>query len=68
MKVNDIRKLSDSEINTKVVELKKELFELRLIQATGSLDKPYRIHDLRKTIAKLLTIKKEREIRGGSNE
>jgi|LSQX01.3.fsa_nt_gb large subunit ribosomal protein L29 len=68
MKVNDIRKLSDSEINTKVVELKKELFELRLRQATGSLDKPYRIHDLRKTIAKLLTIKKEREIRGGSNE
>lgn len=68
MKVSDIRKLSDADIDKKIAETKSELFDLRLKQATGALDKPYKIHDLRKTVAKLKTIKKERELGGGSNE
>ena len=68
MKVSEIRKLSEKELENKIIETKKELFDLRMKQATGSLDKPYRLHTLRKDVAKMLTIKKEREIGGGSHE
>ena len=40
MKANEIRKLSTEEINTKINESKEELFNLRMKQATGSLEKP----------------------------
>ena len=43
MKVEELRKLSDEELNTKIKESKKELFELRLKQSTGSLEKPSQI-------------------------
>ncbi len=65
MKVEDLRKLSDEELNTKITESKKELFELRLKQSTGSLDKPSQIKDLRKTVARMKTILKERELESG---
>ena len=54
MKTNEIRKLSTEE----------ELFNLRFKQAMGTLETPGRIHELRKTIARLKTILKEREIQG----
>ena len=62
MKVNEIRKLSDKEINEKIVSSKEELFNLRLQQATGNLDKPSKIKDLRHTVARLKTVLREREI------
>ena len=64
MKANDIRKLSTEEINKKISESKEELFNLRMKQATGSLENPTRIRELRKTVARLKTILKEREIKG----
>ena len=64
MKTNEIRKLSTEEINKKIVESKEELFNLRMKQATGSLENPSRIRDLRKTVARLKTILREREIEG----
>ena len=64
MKANEIRKLSTEEINKKIAESKEELFNLRMKQATGSLENPSRIRDLRKTVARLKTILKEREIEG----
>ena len=64
MKTNDIRKLSTEEINTKITESKEELFNLRMKQATGSLENPARIRELRKTVARLKTILREREIEG----
>lgn len=64
MKVNELRKLSNEELEAKVKETKVELFNLRLKQATGSLEKPSKIHELRKNIAKMKTILKEREIGG----
>ncbi len=64
MKANDIRKLSTEEINKKIAESKEELFNLRMKQATGSLENPNRIRELRKTVARLKTILKEREIEG----
>ena len=64
MKANDIRKLSTEEINKKTTESKEELFNLRMKQATGSLENPGRIKELRKTVARLKTILREREIEG----
>ena len=64
MKTNEIRKLSTEEINKKITETKEELFNLRMKQATGSLENPTRIRELRKTVARLKTILRERELEG----
>ena len=64
MKANDIRKLSTEEINKKIAESKEELFNLRMKRATGSLENPGRIKELRTTVARLKTILREREIEG----
>ena len=64
MKTNEIRKLSTEEIIKKIAESKEELFNLRMKQATGSLENPSRIRELRKTVARLKTILREREIEG----
>ena len=61
MKVKEIRELSTEEINKKLVETKEELFNLRFQQATGTLEKPSRIRDLRHTVARMKTVLKERE-------
>ncbi len=61
MKVKEIRELSTEEINEKLFETKQELFNLRFQQATGNLEKPSRIRDLRHTVARLKTVLKERE-------
>ena len=62
MKVKEIRELTTEEINKKLVEAKEELFNLRFQQATGTLEKPSRIRDLRHTVARLKTVLREREI------
>lgn len=61
MKTSEIRELSDEEIVAKVAENKEELFNLRFSQATGTLEKPSRIKELRKEIAKMKTIMRERK-------
>jgi large subunit ribosomal protein L29 len=62
MKVNEIRNLTTEEIIAKIKETKEELFNLRFQQATGNLDKPSKIKDLRHTVARLKTVLREREI------
>ncbi len=64
MKANEIRKLSTEEINKKINDSKEELFNLRMKQATGSLEKPARLHELRKDVARYKTILREREMEG----
>ena len=61
MKVKEIRELTTEEINAKLFEAKQELFNLRFQQATGNLEKPSRIRDLRHTVARMKTVLKERE-------
>jgi large subunit ribosomal protein L29 len=61
-KANDIRNLSTVEIETQVNELKDELFNLRFQLATGQLDNPMRIREVRKDIARAKTILREREL------
>ena len=63
MKVNEIRNLTTDEIVKKIEETKEELFNLRFQQATGNLEKPSRIKDLRKLIARLKTVLHERELK-----
>ena len=62
MKVNEIRNLTTEEINAKIKETKEELFNLRFQQATGNLEKPSRIRDLRPLVARLKTVLREREL------
>ncbi|MGI6324807.1 MAG: 50S ribosomal protein L29 [Bacilli bacterium] len=62
MKVNEIRELTTEEIIKKIEETKQELFNLRFQQAAGSLEKPSRIRELRKQVARMKTIIREREI------
>lgn len=63
MKVKEIRELSTEEIMKKIISAKEELFNLRFQQATGSLEKPSRIRDLRHEVARLKTVLREREIK-----
>ena len=58
----EIRELKTEEILSKIQECKEELFNLRMQQATGSLEKPSRIHELRKQVARMKTIIREREL------
>ena len=63
MKVKEIRELTTEQIVAKVKENKEELFNLRFQQATGNLEKPSRIRDLRHDIARLKTVLRERELK-----
>ncbi len=63
-KAKDLRNLTTEEINNKIKTNKEELFNLRFKQATGNLENPARMKALRKEVARLKTILKEREIEG----
>jgi len=61
MKVKQIREFSDDELMQKIKDLKGELFNLRFQAATGQLDNPMRIREVRKTIARMKTVLTERQ-------
>lgn len=63
MKAKEIRDLTTGEILRKIDELKQELFNLRFQLATGQLDNPMRIREVRRNIARAKTILKERELK-----
>lgn len=63
MKAKEIRELTTPELNQKLVDLKEELFNLRFQMATGQLDNPMRIREVKRTYAKVKTILREREIK-----
>ena len=65
MKINDIRKMSDEELSKKIIETKEELFTKRLQHSTGNLEKPAQLRALRRDVAKMKTVLKERELEGG---
>lgn len=62
MKIQDIRELSAQELEDKVKNLKQELFNLRFQNATNQLDNPSRIASVKKDIARVKTVLKEKEI------
>ena len=61
MKAVDVRKMSAAELDAKLVELKKDLFNLRLQHATNQLDNPIRIAEVKKDIARVMTILREQQ-------
>ncbi len=61
MKTSEIRKMSDEDINKKITETKAELWNLRFSSASGSLEKPHRIKELRHDVARMKTVLNERK-------
>ena len=61
--VNKIRELNDVELNKKLADLKEELFHLRFQHAINQLDNPMRLKAVRKEIAVVKTIIRERELK-----
>ena len=64
MKIKEIRELTTEELQLKVTELKKELFTQRFALATNNLENPMKIPAIKKDIAKVLTVIREKELKG----
>jgi large subunit ribosomal protein L29 len=60
LKVEDIRRMSDDEMDAEVLKLKKERFNLRFQRATGQLENTSRIREARRDIARLKTIARQK--------
>ena len=67
MDIKEIRNLSDKELKNKIRETKEELFTKRMQHASGTLEKPSELRTLRKKVAKMKTVLKERELNGGKD-
>ena len=65
MDIKDIRKLSTADLKKKIISTKEELFTKRMQQANGTLEHPTELRSLRKDVAKMKTVLKEREIEEG---
>jgi large subunit ribosomal protein L29 len=63
MKAKEVREMTVQELEKKAQELKGELFNLRFQLATGQLDNPMRIKQVRKSIARIKTVLRERELK-----
>jgi len=66
MKAAEIRNLTDEEVQSKLRDAQQELFNLRVQQSSGQLEKPTRIREVRKDIARVQTIISERAAKAGS--
>ncbi len=69
MKINEIKYLSVAELNAKLKELNSELFNLRFSHATRSLANPMALHNVKKDIARVKTVLREKELqeKGGND-
>jgi large subunit ribosomal protein L29 len=63
MKAKDVRDMSQSELEQNLAKLKEELFNLRFQHATGQLDNPLRIPAVKKDIARIKTVQRQRELK-----
>ena len=63
MKATEIRKMTAAELEAKLMDLKKNLFTLRMQHATNQLDNPMQIATVKKDIARIKTIIREKELR-----
>ena len=62
MKANEIRSMSETELEQKLADLKKDLFMLRMQHATNHLDNPTRISATRRDIARVKTVIREKQL------
>lgn len=65
--LNNLRASSSEDLATKLVDLKEELFNLRFQLATGQLENPVRIKEVKRSIAQVKTIIREEEIKAVNN-
>lgn len=61
LKPNDIRNMTEAEIGNKILSARESLFKLRFEQKTGRVEKPHRIGEARKEIARLQTVLREKK-------
>ncbi len=61
MKASNIREMNNEELQAKLADLKKELFNLRLSHATGQLTNPLALNNVKKDIARIKTVLRQRE-------
>lgn len=66
LEIKELRKLSTEDLTKKIKDTKEELFAKRMQRASGALDKPVELKILRRDVARMRTILKEREIDGGN--
>ena len=64
MKATEIRKMSAEELTSKLGDLKKDLFQLRLQHATNQLENPVKIAEVKRDIARVKTIIREQQLAG----
>ncbi len=67
MKASEVRELTTAELESKLKDLKAELFNLRFQLAINQLDNPMRISAVKKDIARIKTILRENELKGSAN-
>ncbi|MDP2168325.1 MAG: 50S ribosomal protein L29 [Thermodesulfovibrionales bacterium] len=65
MKASELRDLTIEELAGRELDLRKELFNLRFQQSTGEIENPKRIKTVKKDLARVLTVKGGKEIKGG---
>ena len=61
MNIKEVREKSSEDLKKTLDEMKVELFDLRFARATGSIENPMRIRELKKSIARILTVLHDRE-------
>ncbi len=66
MKAKEVHDMTNDELQTKLEALKEELFNLRFRHATGQLENPNVLHQVKKDIARVKTVLREREIKANA--
>ena len=61
MKVKELREMNGEQLNAKLADLKKELFNLRFQHAINQLDNPHKIADVKHDIARVMTVLREKK-------
>ena len=61
MKIDEIRRLTPDQLTDQLLQLKKEQFNLRFQAATGQLEKPHRVDEVRKSIARIKTLQRQQK-------
>ncbi len=64
MKASEVSKMTTKELESKLMDLKKDLFQLRLQHATNQLDNPVRIAQVKRDIARVKTVIRQQELAG----
>jgi large subunit ribosomal protein L29 len=62
MKIGDVRAKSDDQLAGELQQLKREQFNLRFQRATGQLEKPGRVREVRRDVARVMTVQRQREL------